>query len=185
MKVRKDVARNRERLLLAAEAAFAADGFAVPAEEVAARAGVSIATLYRHFPDRESLIAAVQTRVNDEWNALLGEACANARGWDGLVGLLTELGDRAAAHPSFGDVARRMVARGYPGSDRWNRAWAALIARAHEQGDLRADMSAADVGPVMIGYVLVVSAFEPLMPGMRHRHLEVLLEGLRAPGRPA
>ncbi|MGD9695583.1 MAG: TetR/AcrR family transcriptional regulator [Thermoleophilia bacterium] len=186
-RIRKDVARNRERLLKAAEEAFAAGGLAVPAEAIAAGAGVSIATLYRHFPDRESLVAEVQSRVNDEWNALLAEAARRERAWDGLVWLLTRLGDRAAARPDFAELARRLVARGYPGSARWNTAWSALISRAVEQGDLRADVAPGDVGAIMIAFVMAVSVFEPLAPGMRHRHLELLLDAIGAgtrPGRP-
>jgi AcrR family transcriptional regulator len=56
---RADACRNRDRLLEAAAAAFAAKGAEVPLEEVARGAGVGIATLYRHFPTRDSLIAAV------------------------------------------------------------------------------------------------------------------------------
>ena len=56
---RADACRNHDRLLEAAAAAFAAKGAEVPLEEVAKGAGVGIATLYRHFPTRDSLIAAV------------------------------------------------------------------------------------------------------------------------------
>ncbi len=179
-RVRKDVARNREALLRAAEEALATGGLTIPAELIAADAGVSIATLYRHFPDRESLVAEVQARVNDEWNGLLVQAGERERAWDGLAWFLAALGDRAAARPAFGDLARRLIARGYPGSERWNTAWNALIARAQEQGDLRGDVVPGDVGVMMIGFVMAVSAFEPLAPGMRDRHLELVLDAIRA-----
>lgn len=177
-RVRKDVARNRERLLRAAEEAFATGGLAVPAESIAAEASVSIATLYRHFPDRESLVAEVEARVHDEWNALLAEAATRERAWDGLVWLLGQLGDRAAARPSFSELARRLAARGYPGSERWSTAWTGLLSRAKDQGDLRGDVEATDVGVMMISFVIAVSAFEPLIPGIRHRQLELVLDAL-------
>lgn len=56
---RADAVRNRERLLDAAGAAFAAGGADVPLEDIARSAGVGIGTLYRHFPTRDSLIEAV------------------------------------------------------------------------------------------------------------------------------
>lgn len=58
-KPRADSERNRRRLLDAATAAFAALGPSVSLEEIARRAGVGIGTLYRHFPERDALLAEV------------------------------------------------------------------------------------------------------------------------------
>src|SRR3954449_5533345 len=69
MHMRADATRNLHRLLAAAREAVAEKGAGVPLEEVAQRAGVGIATLYRRFPDRSALLRAVvidaleQTRV--------------------------------------------------------------------------------------------------------------------------
>ena len=57
--LRADAARNRERLLAAAAAAFAERGAEVPLEDIARGAGVGIGTLYRHFPTRDALVEAV------------------------------------------------------------------------------------------------------------------------------
>lgn len=62
---RADAQRNVEALLAAAKEAFAADGVDVHVRAVAARAGVGTATLYRHFPRRSDLIAAVFRREVD------------------------------------------------------------------------------------------------------------------------
>ncbi|HEY2593522.1 MAG TPA: helix-turn-helix domain-containing protein, partial [Chloroflexota bacterium] len=56
--LRADAQRNRDKLLSAATQAFAAEGEDVPLEAIAARAGVGIGTLYRHFPSREALVCA-------------------------------------------------------------------------------------------------------------------------------
>lgn len=56
---RADACRNRDRLLEAAAACFAAKGANAPLDEVARNAGVGIATLYRHFPTRDCLVEAV------------------------------------------------------------------------------------------------------------------------------
>ena len=61
-KPRADSLRNRDLLLTAAKTAFTELGAEAPLEEVARRAGVGIGTLYRHFPTREALIAAVYVR---------------------------------------------------------------------------------------------------------------------------
>ena len=56
---RADALRNRDLLIAAAAAAFAARGAEVPLEDIARDAGVGIGTLYRHFPTRESIVEAV------------------------------------------------------------------------------------------------------------------------------
>ncbi|WNG88296.1 helix-turn-helix domain-containing protein [Mycobacterium sp. ITM-2016-00317] len=57
--LRADAARNRARVLEVAYDTFAAEGLAVPIDEIARRAGVGAGTVYRHFPTKEALIAAV------------------------------------------------------------------------------------------------------------------------------
>jgi AcrR family transcriptional regulator len=63
--VRADAQRNLDALLEAAKAVFGASGVDAPVREIAARAGVGIATVYRHFPQRSDLIAAVFRREID------------------------------------------------------------------------------------------------------------------------
>src|SRR3954463_12299172 len=63
--LRADAQRNRDKLLAAATAAFAEEGEAVALEAVAARAGVGIGTLYRHFPSRDALIVAAYRQEVD------------------------------------------------------------------------------------------------------------------------
>ena len=62
---RADAQRNREKLLNAAVAEFAEHGQDVPLETIAARAGVGIGTLYRHFPSRDALIVAAYQQEVD------------------------------------------------------------------------------------------------------------------------
>src|SRR3954462_5459962 len=63
--LRADAQRNRDTLLKAAVEAFAEDGEDVALEAVAARAGVGIGTLYRHFPSRDALIVAAYRQEVD------------------------------------------------------------------------------------------------------------------------
>src|SRR5918996_2312182 len=67
---RVDAQRNIGSLLEAAKTAFATSGVDAPAKEIAARAGVGVGTLYRHFPRRSDLVVAVLQREID--------ACADA-----------------------------------------------------------------------------------------------------------
>jgi len=73
--LRADARRNREKVLRAAREAFAASGYGVPLDEIAARAGVGPGTVYRHFPAKEALFEAVVTaRIED----LIADARARA-----------------------------------------------------------------------------------------------------------
>ena len=64
--LRADAQRNRDKVLRAARDAFAASGYGVPLDEIAARAGVGPGTVYRHFPSKEELFEAViAARVTD------------------------------------------------------------------------------------------------------------------------
>src|SRR5436853_6815375 len=73
--LRADARRNRDKVLHAARDAFAASGFGVPLDEIAARAGVGPGTVYRHFPTKEALFEAVgQSRIED----LVADARARA-----------------------------------------------------------------------------------------------------------
>ena len=63
---RSDARRNNKTLLAAAAAAFIASGVDVPVRDIAARAGVGVGTIYRHFPTRADLIAAVDRHQVEE-----------------------------------------------------------------------------------------------------------------------
>ena len=61
--LRRDARENRDRILAAARAAFAAEGVDVPVEAIADRAGVGMGTLYRRFPTKHDLVQAVIERL--------------------------------------------------------------------------------------------------------------------------
>ncbi|WP_250282482.1 MULTISPECIES: TetR/AcrR family transcriptional regulator [unclassified Frankia] len=103
---RADARRNHEAIMHTAREAFEAGGSAAPLEEIAARAGVAIGTLYGHFPTRESLIEAATRDGLDaliafaDEAAVTGDPLAALRDWTaqavrycstfrGLMGLLT------------------------------------------------------------------------------------------------
>jgi AcrR family transcriptional regulator len=77
--MRADARRNRARILAAAEEVFAEKGATASTEEVAARAGVAIGTVFRHFPTKRELLAAI---MKDLRRRLIDEAAALAQGGD-------------------------------------------------------------------------------------------------------
>ncbi|MFI6301641.1 TetR/AcrR family transcriptional regulator [Amycolatopsis thailandensis] len=88
-RLRADARRNRDQILAAARAIFAAQGAEVPMEEIARSAGVGVGTLYRRFPDRDALIRAVAV---DNFDRVLRDAKAakdeEPSDWDALIRLL-------------------------------------------------------------------------------------------------
>ncbi|NYI06741.1 TetR/AcrR family transcriptional regulator [Allostreptomyces psammosilenae] len=191
---RWDAARNRERILQVAAPAFAQGGAGVDMREVARLAGVGVGTLYRHFHTKEDLLQAVVQQDVAAWTEAVTRANATEDAWTGLAALLEAtlttmarhraLLDGLAAQPEADSAAAFDACR-----DHLERAVADLVARAHAQGTLRADVTPADlVLQVMaLGRVIQLTA-----PGNGRspadadatwrRHLTVVLDGLRARG---
>ncbi len=130
---RADALRNRERVVTAAREMFVEFGPDVPLDEIARRAGVGNATLYRNFPDRDALVREVVVSVMDRTS----EAAEQA---------LTETGDAFAALERFVHVSadERISAlcpmisstfdQFHPGSGSRARAGRAAHRRGHGQG---------------------------------------------------
>ena len=97
--LRRDAQANRERIVAAARAAFAADGIEVPVEEIARRAGVGMGTLYRHFPTKEDLVDAVLEDAFAEFVALAEQALAEEDAWAGFSGFLEQALRAARGQP--------------------------------------------------------------------------------------
>ena len=89
--LRTDAARNRTAIVAAAQRAFAESGLQVPFDEIARRAGVGEATLYRRFPDRASLIAAAFCMYNRYVDGL-GTVVADQEGYDMAARRIVEHG---------------------------------------------------------------------------------------------
>src|SRR5262245_7440298 len=75
---RSDARRNRARIVDVAGAAFREEGFEVGVDELARRAGIGVATLYRHFPAKTDLILAVMESTLDELDAVTRKALAGS-----------------------------------------------------------------------------------------------------------
>src|SRR5215468_9862116 len=83
--LRADAARNREAIVAAARDVFAAHGLEAPLEEIALRAGVGIATLYRRFPTRAELVAAALVDKVTQYAEAAEQALAIPDPWAGFV----------------------------------------------------------------------------------------------------
>jgi len=159
---RKDAARNREAILDAARALIARSSD-FPMYEVARRAGVGQATLYRHFPDRAALAAALAGELHDEI-----AAGADAGGLDGLLDAIV-----ACAVRSHGLMD---VVRASP--DAWREmlrlrdAFIALVERplqdARHAGRVRPDVTPGDLFLVL---TMIDGALQDIADPARRREV--------------
>jgi AcrR family transcriptional regulator len=180
--LRADARRNRARLLEAARTAFAAEGLAVPLDEIARRAGVGPGTLYRHFPTKEALFEAV---VDDRLRDLADTARALRSAEDAGAALFTLI-DRLVAEAAVkkdlvdaldgAGVEVRTALAATAGDLR--EQIGQLLARAQRHGAVRPDLDVADLMALLSGLcaALTAPAHRRADPG---RMLAVLRAGLR------
>jgi AcrR family transcriptional regulator len=165
---RADARRNHDLLVAAARRVFDEQGVDAPLDEIARRAGVGNATLYRHFPTRRDLVVEVYA---DEVDALCADGTARLADPDPLDGLFAWLA-AFVAHVA----TRRHLALSIPDGptsdrdllfDRWHAAMhetaAALVDRARETGTLRADVTATDL--VTMGHGIGLATADPATAG--------------------
>ena len=155
--LRADAARNRDTLLAAATRAFASAETEPSMRAIAREAGVGIATLYRHFPTRESLVDAVyQDQVNRltlgarelleqlppaeamrRWMDLFADWLATKHGMLGTLLAMIESGELTDARTQLLEAITTILDAG------------------SAAGDIRPDVSAEDVAASLVGILTV------------------------------
>lgn len=183
----RDAAANRERILSVADDVFSAGGEAASTEEVARRAEVGIATVFRHFPTKAALLQAVLVR---RLTALRERADAAAEANDPAGALHDFLAHAVADAPTKLTIAAAFrTAGGDPGerrdvTDALKEAMGRLLARAQEAGGVRADVD----GEQFYALLIAASRAAALVAddaGLRHRIVEIVSRGLRSSPRTA
>jgi AcrR family transcriptional regulator len=179
--LRADALRNRQLLTTAAADLFAERGVDVPLDEIARRAGVSIGTLYNHFPNRGALLDAVLPDWAAEIDRLATAALANPDPWQGFADFMDGLFDLQARNPSMNDaIARTPVGPVDVASEcgRTGGVLESIVNRARAAGVLRPDFGAGDLA-TMIGAMSKVIAMSNGNDTVWRRHLGFVLDGLR------
>jgi AcrR family transcriptional regulator len=181
--LRRDAQANRDRIVSAARAAFAAEGVRVPVEEIARRAGVGMGTLYRHFPAKEDLIDAVLEDAFAAFVSAAEQALSEKDAWAGFRSFLERVFALHAENRGLKDmIATRSHGRARAESmrRRIRPLLRRLIERAQEQGALRADFTAEDMPLLLWSGGRVIEATATVAPDLWRRYLGLLLDGLRA-----
>jgi AcrR family transcriptional regulator len=179
---RADALRNRERVIEAAAEVFARKGLDAGIPEIAALAGVGKATVYRSFPSKEHLLAAVAAGrlawVTEQiTHALMDGDPAHA--FEAVVVRIAERqaddgavtgGLAADIHLPELDAARATMFA----------AWAALIDRGRDAGVLRADATVEDLRVLFTGVSQVLRTADERDPAVWRRYGRLVADALRA-----
>jgi AcrR family transcriptional regulator len=182
-KLRSDARDNRARILAVARAAFAAEGLDVPIREVARRAQVGTATVYRHFPTKEALLSEVFAEPMAMCSAVVEEGLAADDPWRGFCLVIERLMEVHALDRGF---ARAFTSR-LPGAaafaadrDRTLRLLLRLMRRAKDAGALRADFVLEDVSLALMANEGIRAESPELRVAASRRFAALMIQSFRA-----
>ena len=176
--LRADARRNYEKLLAVARDVFAEDGVSATLDDIARRAQVGPATLYRHFPTRQHLLEAVYL---EEVVAISrsAEDLADLPPWEALVQWLHEFVRYAATKRALANEMLTSIDRDAEVFQACRAALTAaggaLIKRAQAAGVVRPDANFMDVARLLGG----IAAIQGVEPDEVERLLDIVLDGLR------
>jgi AcrR family transcriptional regulator len=183
--VRADARRNLGKIVEAAAAVMAERGPAAPMELIARRAGVGVGTLYRRFPDRAALLAAMgEHYVQSLAEALDRAAAEQPDAWSALRAFVTWAAEpgRGVLAAALADVPREATVG--PAFERTRQRWLAsldaLVRQAQADGRMRADAGADDVVALLTLFTCHPDSLPPAVAGRPARYLELMMDGLSA-----
>jgi AcrR family transcriptional regulator len=182
--LRADARRNREAVLAAAKRLFADEGLDAQVPDVAKAANVGVGTVYRHFPKKDDLIAALAAERFERLADKARECLAMDDAWEGFAtfirfGAQIQADDRGLCEVTGsrpGLMGAAAEAAGLPQlSDQ-------LVKRAQKAGKLRRDVTWEDVPLIVCG--LGSTTQQTIGPAMGRwpRLVDIILDGLKAPG---
>jgi len=168
------------RILEAAEEVFGTEGLSVPIDDIAARAGVGVGTIYRHFPTKEALFEAIvlshfQRLVNEARACSANEDAASAL-FGFLSGLVSEGVDKRDLSDALAGAGIDVKAAAGGLKEELETAIEHLLVRAQQDGSIRADVSIADLMALVAGTCMSAGRFGA---GSPDRMLGVVCDGLR------
>lgn len=187
-RLRKDAVLNRERIVAVATDLFRQEGIHVPFEEIARRANVGKGTLYRHFPNKASLLEEIYrdqiVSGTTRWQAALEEPDAGQAFCTAVWGAC----ERMARDHAMQDLIRRNSLGTKPViiELRHNiRALRKVMRRAQEQGSLRSDVGPSDIYALFWGVAEVSRATRDIDSAAWRRFVALQMSAMQGDGKEA
>ncbi|MEV6284881.1 helix-turn-helix domain-containing protein [Kribbella sp. NPDC051770] len=181
--LRSDARDNRKRILAVARLAFAAEGLDVPIREIARRAEVGVATLYRHFPTKEALHAAAFAEQMTLCSTIVQDALDAPDPWHGFSQMVERMMEQHALDRGF---ARAFTSSLPPAAglaaerDRTLRALLDLITRTKSAGALRDDFVVEDLSLALMANEGIRAATPALRLAASRRFAAFILQSFQA-----
>ncbi|MGW2047734.1 TetR/AcrR family transcriptional regulator [Streptomyces sp. NPDC001858] len=185
--VRSDARDNRARILDAARAVFGEEGLNAPMREVARHAGVGPATLYRHFPTKQALIAETFAAQRRACRGIVRDALADADPWHGFRSLVEQICELHAAGREFADAFMTAFPEAMDSAadrERMLGAVAELARRAKETGWLRPGFVVDDLVLMLMAHRGVRDAPHADRLAASRRFAAYVIEAFRAGEEP-
>jgi AcrR family transcriptional regulator len=181
-RTRADAVRNRARVVAAAAEVFAEKGEDAVVPEIAARAGVGKGTVYRCFPTKDHLVAAVATERVRWFEREARGAAAAEDSWAAFAAFIASF---AEAHCSdrgmvFSTSQRIDLPELVEARAAAQRAVGELMERAKAQGTMRADAEPADLSVLLSGVARSLVAAQEGDPAVWRRYAQLVVDALRA-----
>lgn len=184
---RKDVARNRQRLLDAAKAVFAERGLEATLDDIARHAGVGAGTAYRHFGSRNEIVRAIFSDVAGTFIADAEAALDVDDPWTGLRDFIEVFTSRQADDRGLHQV---FTGRHGPALDPTDwaalvRSVSALIARAKDAGVIRDDIEFSDLAGLFVTMGPLYDLSQTTGVPIWRRQVDFFLRGIRSKSSPS
>ncbi len=181
--LRADAARNRERIISAAIEVFAERGLEASTAEIASRAGVGEATLFRRFPTKDDLVTAIVAVMLEEAASIATSCLEEDDPWRGVERFLYEMAERASQDHGISDANKeKCMASPTLARERSQvlDLTSQLVRRAQAAGVLRDDIAGQDLMFLMGAAASIGEVpFQGLRADLWKRYLGVILDGLR------
>lgn len=152
-RLRTDAAANHAQLIAVARHVFREQGLEVSMSEIARRARLGVATLYRHFPSKGDLVAEAFADPMGECVGMLDDALADPDPWRAFCHVIEEVCEMQANDRGFSAA----LVSALPGASDFGAlrehaetTFAELTRRAKRSGDLRADFSTSDLMLILL-----------------------------------
>ncbi|MGA4981737.1 TetR/AcrR family transcriptional regulator [Streptomyces cellulosae] len=182
--VRSDARDNRARILEAARTVFGEEGLGAPMREVARRAGVGPATLYRHFPAKRDLLAQTFAEQRRACRTAVLDALADPDPWHGFCDLIERVCELHAHSRGFADAFMTAFPEAMDFAEdreRTLRAVTELARRARETGRLRPEFVVDDLVLILMAHRGLQDTPRTARVAASRRYAAYVIEAFRAP----
>ncbi|AXB41209.1 TetR/AcrR family transcriptional regulator [Amycolatopsis albispora] len=182
-KLRSDARDNRARILAVARLAFAAEGIEVPIREIARRAGLGVATVYRHFQTKDELLAAAFAEQMVLCSAVVAEGLAAEDPWQGFSLVVSKLMEVHALDRGFARAFMSQLPQALDFAaerDRTLRQLLELVDRAKRAGALREDFVLEDISLALMANEGIRAEAPELRVAASRRFAALMLQSFQA-----